>query len=71
MIPHDKAAAALMECEIQVHTPIGQPDGLLRALRRQLVSLSQRAPPWGYDEPVTPSYAISSNCLVTPDGEQA
>jgi len=42
------------------------PNGLLRALRSLLISLSHRVPPWGYDEPQTLPYAISSICLVGP-----
>lgn len=45
-------------------------DSHLRARRNLLVALSQGAPPRGYDDPQTLSYAISSSCPVGPDGER-
>jgi hypothetical protein len=49
--------------------PPDVPDGLLRALRHLLVSLSHRVPLGSDDEPETLSYAISSICPEGPDGE--
>src|SRR5688572_30845294 len=45
------------------------PDGLLRALRSMLVSLSHRVPPRGYDELDSLPYTITSICPLGPDGE--
>ena len=46
------------------------PNGLLRALRSLLVSLSHRVPPRGYDELDSLPYTITSICPLGPDGEQ-
>ena len=52
--------------------PGGSPDvsdGLLRARRSLLVSLSHRVPPRGYDELDSLPYTITSICPLGPDGE--
>ena len=45
------------------------PDGLVRAARTALIPVSHRLPPRGYDEPESLSYAISSICPLSADGE--
>ena len=45
-------------------------DGLGCAARTALIPVSHRLPPRGYDEPESLSYAITSICPVSADGEQ-
>ena len=58
-------AEPLIDCDLCL------PGGLVCADRTALIPVSHRLPPRGYDEPESLSYAITSICPVSADGEQA